>query len=171
MTSMTNRTSRSHPGPAVTATTSTTSRSTVSTRFTQRPNVEMESPKHKTLNNALVTTNEIVNRICKYSVNHAPSHTSHRKKNCKGFPGALVHQVFAVFISNIPRYSTSTNSYKRQNTRQKEDHQEVRKWKNFPPYNQAKTNTTRRNDHTITSSLQQRVTHHHKVQDILRKPV
>ena len=77
MTSMTNRTSRSHPGPAVTATTSTTSRSTVSACFTQRPNVETEPPEHKTLNNALDTTNEALNTTCKYSVNHAPSHTSH----------------------------------------------------------------------------------------------
>ena len=30
---------------------------------------------------------------------------------------------------------------------------------------------TRRNDRTITSSLQQRVTHHREVQDILRKTV
>ena len=54
--SMTNRTSRSHPGPAVTVTTSMTSCSTVSTCFMQRPNVT-ETPEHKTLNNALVTTN------------------------------------------------------------------------------------------------------------------
>ena len=57
-----------------------TSHSTVSTRFTQRPNVETETPKHKTLNNALVTTNEVLNTTCKYSANHAPSHTSCR--NC-----------------------------------------------------------------------------------------
>ena len=30
---------------------------------------------------------------------------------------------------------------------------------------------TRRNGHTITSSLQQRVTHHREVHDIPRKPV
>ena len=77
-TSTTNCTSSPHPGPTITATTSTTSRSTVSAHFTQRPNVETETPEHKTLNNALATTNEVVNRICKYSVNHAPSHTSHR---------------------------------------------------------------------------------------------
>ena len=35
----------------------------------------------------------------------------------------------------------------------------------------AKTNTTRCNGHTITSSLQQRVTFPHKVQDNLRKPI
>ena len=77
MTSTMNRTSCSHPGPTVTATTSTTSRSTVSVFFMQRPNVEMKTPKQKTLNNALVTTNEVVNSICKYRVSHAPSHTSH----------------------------------------------------------------------------------------------
>ena len=77
MMSMTNCTSRSHPGPTVTVTTSMTSRSTVSTYFTQRPNVETETPEHKTLNNALVTTNEVLSTTCKYSVNHAPSHTQH----------------------------------------------------------------------------------------------
>ena len=30
---------------------------------------------------------------------------------------------------------------------------------------------TRRNNHRIISSLQQRVTHPHEIQDILRKPV
>ena len=75
MTSMTNRTSHSHPGPTVTATTSTTSCSIVSTNFTQRPNTEMETPKHKTLNNALVTTNEVLSITWKFHVNHTPSHT------------------------------------------------------------------------------------------------
>ena len=60
MTSMMNRTSHSHPGPTVTATTSTTSCSIVSTSFTQRPNMETETPEHKTVNNALVTTNEVL---------------------------------------------------------------------------------------------------------------
>ena len=55
MTSTMNHTSRSHPGPTVTATTSMTSCSIVSTSFT-----EMETPEHKTLNNALVTTNEVL---------------------------------------------------------------------------------------------------------------
>ena len=36
---------------------------------------------------------------------------------------------------------------------------------------EPKTSTTRRDDCKITSSLQQRVTHHRKVQDISRKPV
>ena len=60
---------------------STTSRSTVSAHFTQRPNVEMETPEHKTLNNALVTTNEVLNITCKYSANHIPSHKSRRKSS------------------------------------------------------------------------------------------
>ena len=77
MTSMTNRTSRSHPGPTVTATTRKTSRSTSFHIFTQRPNVEMETPEHKTLNNALVTTNEVLNSICKYSV--SPPYIHHTK--------------------------------------------------------------------------------------------
>ena len=67
--SMTNRTSRSHPGPTVTVTTSMTSCSIISTNFTQRPNMEMETPKHKTLNNALVTTNEVLSITWKFSVN------------------------------------------------------------------------------------------------------
>ena len=74
---MTNRTSRSHPGPTVTVTTSTTSSSIVSASFTQRPNMEMETPEHKTLNNALVTTNEVLSITWKLSVNHAPSYTQH----------------------------------------------------------------------------------------------
>ena len=45
----------------------------------QRPNIETETPEHKILNSAPVTTNEALNSTCKYSVNHAPSHTSHRK--------------------------------------------------------------------------------------------
>ena len=47
----------------------------------QRPNTKTETPEHKTLNNALVTTNEVLNSICKCSVNHAPSHTSHRNSS------------------------------------------------------------------------------------------
>ena len=53
----------------------------VSAYFTQRPNVEPETPEHKTPNNALVTTNEALNSTWKYSVNHAPSHTSHRNSS------------------------------------------------------------------------------------------
>ena len=77
MMSTMNHTSRSHPGPTVTATTSTTSCSIVSANFPQRLNTETETPKHKTLNNALVTTNEVLSITWKFSVNHAPSHTQH----------------------------------------------------------------------------------------------
>ena len=72
------RTSRTHLGPTVTAATSTTSCSTVSVYFTQSPNSETETPKHKTLNNALVPTNEVLSITWKLSVNHAPSHTYSR---------------------------------------------------------------------------------------------
>ena len=72
MTSMKNHTSHSHLGPTVTATTSTTSCSIVSANFMQRPNTESETPKHKTINNALVTTNEVLSITWKFSVNHAP---------------------------------------------------------------------------------------------------
>ena len=34
--------------------------------------MEMETPKHKTLNNALVTTNEVLSTTCKYSVTTPP---------------------------------------------------------------------------------------------------
>ena len=70
--SMTNLTSRSHPGPTATATASTTSGSIVSTSFTQRLNMETETPKHKILNNALVTTNEVLSITWKFSVNTPP---------------------------------------------------------------------------------------------------
>ena len=59
----------------ITAGTSTTSCSTVSINFMQRPNTETKTPKHKTLNNALVTMNEVVSITWKLSVNLAPSHT------------------------------------------------------------------------------------------------
>ena len=78
MMSATNHTSRSHPGPTVTATTSMTSCSIVSANFTQRPNMETETLEHKTLNNALVITNEVFSITWKFSVNHAPSHTQHK---------------------------------------------------------------------------------------------
>ena len=81
MTSTKNRTSRSHPGPAITATTSTTSCSIVSACFTQGPNMETETPEHKTLNNALVTTNEVLSITCKYSVNHTSPHTQHENSS------------------------------------------------------------------------------------------
>ena len=72
-----NRTSRSHPGPPITVTTNTTSCSIVSASSMQRPNMETETPEHKHLNNALVTTNEVLSMIWKLSVNHAPSYTQH----------------------------------------------------------------------------------------------
>ena len=81
MMSMTNHTSHSHPGPTVTVTTSTTSCSIVSANFTQRPNTETETPEHKTLNNALVTTNEVLSITWKFSVSHTPSHTQHRNSS------------------------------------------------------------------------------------------
>ena len=73
--SMTNRTSSSHPGPTVTTTTSTTSCNIVFASFTQIPNMEGETTEHKTLNNALVTTNEVSNITWKLSASHAHSHT------------------------------------------------------------------------------------------------
>ena len=42
--------------------------------------MEAETPEHKTLNNALVTTNEVLNITWKLSASHAPSHTQHEKK-------------------------------------------------------------------------------------------
>ena len=47
----------------------------------------------------------------------------------RGFPGAPVHQVFAVLISNNPRYSTSTHSYKNTEHQIEGNHQKVRKGK------------------------------------------
>ena len=77
-----NHTSHSHPGPTVTTTTSTTSCNIVSASLTQIPNTEAETPKHKTLNSALVTTNEVSNIIWKLSASHAPPHMQH--KNNRG---------------------------------------------------------------------------------------
>ena len=57
---------------------------------TRKPNDEYDESyqlltsrtcRHKTLNNALVTTKEVLNITCKYSANHAPSHTSRRKSS------------------------------------------------------------------------------------------
>ena len=39
--------------------------------------MKVETPEHKTLNNTLVTTNEVSSITWKFSVNHAPSHTQH----------------------------------------------------------------------------------------------
>ena len=58
MMSTADRTSRTIPAPPTTATTNMTSYSTVPINSTQRPNREMEIPKHKTLNTVLVPTNE-----------------------------------------------------------------------------------------------------------------
>ena len=65
-------TSRTHPGPIITAATNTTSCSAVSINFTQRPNTETETPKHKTLNSTLVCRNEVLNSTWKLDANHAP---------------------------------------------------------------------------------------------------
>ena len=72
MMSMTVRTSHTHPGLKVTAATSTISCSAVSVNFTQRPNMEMETTEHKTLNNTLVLRNEVLSSTWKLSANHAP---------------------------------------------------------------------------------------------------
>ena len=65
-------TSHTHPGPAVTMATNMTNCSTVSIYFTQRPNTETKTPEHKTLNNALVPTNEVLSITWKLSEDHAP---------------------------------------------------------------------------------------------------
>ena len=83
MTSMTDRTSHTHPGLTVRAATNTTSCSTVSIYFMQEPNTEMETPKHKTLNNTLVPTNEVLSTTWKLSVNHTPSHITERHQDSK----------------------------------------------------------------------------------------
>ena len=75
MTSMVDHSSCTHTGPTVTVATNMTSCSTVSVNFTQRPNTETETLEHKTLNNGLVLTNEVLSTTWKLSVNHTPSHT------------------------------------------------------------------------------------------------
>ena len=75
---MTDRTSRTHPGPTTITATSMTSCKTVSVNFMQRPNKEMETTEHKTLNttfNTLVPTNEVLSTTWKLSKDHTPSHT------------------------------------------------------------------------------------------------
>ena len=67
-----NHTSHSRPGPTVTTTTSMTRCNIVFASFTQRPNTEVETPEHKTLNNTLVTTNKVLSITWKLSVSHAP---------------------------------------------------------------------------------------------------
>ena len=66
------RTSRTHPGPKTTAATGTTSCSTVSINFTQRLNMEMETPEQKALNNTPVLRNEVLSSTRKLSANHTP---------------------------------------------------------------------------------------------------
>ena len=67
-------TSRTYPGPTTKAATSTTSYRTVSACFTQRPNKDTETPKHKTVNNALVPQNEVLSTTWKLSEDHPPPH-------------------------------------------------------------------------------------------------
>ena len=71
MTTTTDCTSHTHPGPAMTLTTSTTSFQ----YLMQRPSKDMETPKHKTLNNALVPMNKVLSTTWKFSKDHTPSHT------------------------------------------------------------------------------------------------
>ena len=54
--------------------TSTTSCKTVSVNSTQRPNKEIETTKYKTLNNALVSTNEVLSTTWKSSKTMPPPH-------------------------------------------------------------------------------------------------
>ena len=71
-----NCTSHTHPGPTTTVATSMTSCKTVSANFTQRPNKEMETPKHKTLvPNTLVPMNEVLSITWKLSEDHTAKHT------------------------------------------------------------------------------------------------
>ena len=72
---MADRTSHTIPAPPTTVTTNMTSYSTVSINSTQRPNRETEIPKHKTLNNILVPTNEASSTTWKLSENHTLTHT------------------------------------------------------------------------------------------------
>ena len=74
MTNMIDRTSHTHPGPPMITTTSTTSYNTVSNVFSQRLSENTETTEHKTLNNALVTANEVYNITWKSSQDHTPSH-------------------------------------------------------------------------------------------------
>ena len=80
MMSMADHTSHTHPGPTVTAATNTTSCSTVSINFMQRPNTEMETPEHKTLNNILVPMNEVLSTTWKLSVHRVKLENQHTRK-------------------------------------------------------------------------------------------
>ena len=80
------RTSRTHPGPTAAVETNTTSCNTVSVNFTQRPKTEMETPEHKTLNNALVPMNEVLSITWKLSKDHTPHiHNAKIRQNRKTF--------------------------------------------------------------------------------------
>ena len=67
MTNTMIRTSRTYLGTTTPAATSTTRCITVSIKFMQKLTTEMETSEHKTLNNALVTRNEVLSRIWKLS--------------------------------------------------------------------------------------------------------
>ena len=82
MMSMADHTSCTIPAPPTTVTTYTTSYSTVPINSTERPNREMEIPKHKTLNNILVPTNEASSTTWKLSENHPPPHI-HNAEICQ----------------------------------------------------------------------------------------
>ena len=72
---MRDHTNHTHPGPTITMATSMTSCKTVSVNSMQRPNKETETPKHKTLNNAVVSTNEVLSTTWKSSKTTHPPHT------------------------------------------------------------------------------------------------
>ena len=74
MTNMTDCTNCTHPGPTITTATSMTSCKTVSINSTQRPNKETETPEHKTLNNTLVSTNEVSSTTWKSSKTTPPTY-------------------------------------------------------------------------------------------------
>ena len=65
MTGMMDHTSRPHPGHTMMFTISTNSCKTVSDNLTQRPSRDRETPEHKTLNNAIVPTNKVINTTWK----------------------------------------------------------------------------------------------------------
>ena len=75
MTDTTDCTSHTHPGPTTTTATMQPVARQFPQTFTQRPNKETETPKHKTLNSALVPTNEVLSITWKLSEDHTPSHT------------------------------------------------------------------------------------------------
>ena len=72
---MSDRTSRTYPGPTTTVATSMPVARQFPETFTQRLNKKTETPKHKPLNNALVSINEVLSSTWKLSEDNAPSHT------------------------------------------------------------------------------------------------